>query len=132
VPVVFEPYQRLNGCVRFEAAPSAVDEIRAELERSGGLYSQGDCEFHSSGERTEIILRDVNASVLPLLKALRAAAKRGSLEGEIDVGSFRAGDLEDYCRFVLKGEEVWRLRPSLWNDVPEAQTAPAQPFERAA
>jgi len=132
VPVVFEPYQRLNGSVSFEAAPTALEEIRAELEPPGGLYSQGDYEIVSSGDRTEIILRDVNASVLPVLKALRAAAKRGSLDGEIDVSSFRAGDLEEYCRFVLKAGEVWRLRPSLWNDAPETQTPPGQPFGRAA
>jgi hypothetical protein len=132
VSLVFESYQRLNGSVRFEATSTGLDEIRAELERPGGLYPQGDCEIISSGNRTEIFFRDVNASVLAMLEALRGAAKQGSLEGEIDVSSFRAGDVEDYCRFAVKAGEVWLLRPSLWNDAPTTRTPPEQPFERAA
>lgn len=131
-PVVFEPYQRLNGSVSFEDGSSAGDQIRAVLERSGGLYSQGDYAINSSVIRTELVLRDVNASILPLVKTLCALAKPASLEGEIDVSSFRVGDIEDYCRFVFRAGQVWLLRPSLWSDTPETQTPPSQPLQWAA
>jgi hypothetical protein len=132
VPVVFEPYQRLNGGVRLEGTTVAADLLRATLERSEGLYAQGDYEVKTSLEAVELTLRDVNASILPLLKTLREVAKPGSLQGEIDISSFRAGDLEDYCRFVLRAGDTWLVRPSLWSDVPETQAPPTRPLERAA
>lgn len=132
MPVVFEPYQRLNGAVKFEGSPAAAEEVTDVLEHSLGLYSQGDFEITSSMEGVEITLRDLNADVLALVKVLREVAKPSSLQGEIDVSSFRAGDLEDYCRFVFRAEEVWLVRPSLWTDLPEAQAPPQPPIERAA
>ncbi len=132
VPVVFEPYQRLNGAVRFADSAVAAEAVRATLERSEGLYAQGEYAIRASMQGVEITLRDVNASVLPLVKALRDIAKPGSLQGEIDVTSFRAGDLEDYCRFVFRGGEIWLVRPSLWSDTPETQAPPSEPLRRAA
>jgi hypothetical protein len=50
------------------------------------------------------------------------------LEGEIDLTSFRPGDLEDYARFVLRGGEIWLLRPALWQELPAMeQTAAPEP-----
>ena len=132
VSVVFEPYQRLNGAVSFEGSPAAADEIKRVLEHWSGLYSPGDYEITSAVDRTEITLRDVNSSVLPLLKTLLSVAKPSTLQGEIDVSSFRTGDIEDYCRFVLRAEEVWLVRPSLWDEAPGSQEPPKQPLERAA
>ena len=81
----------------------------------------------------EIRMLDVNAGVLPLLKALQAKAEPpSSLDGEIDVSSFRSGDVEDYCRFVVRRGEVWVARPSLWSDLPQAKPEPTQPMEPAA
>lgn len=132
-PVVFEAYQRLNGRVKFSGAPEAADKIRAAAERSNGLYPEGEFETRVEGGQVEISLRDVNSSVLDLLLALREAANpAASLEGEIDVSSFRPGDLEDYCRFVMKDGEVWLVRPSLWSEEPEAQTASGRALESAA
>lgn len=130
IPMVFEPFQRLNGVARFEAFPTAADEVRSTLERCAGLYSQGDYQITCSLDRVEVELRDMNTSALALVKALLAVAKPGTLEGEIDVSSFRAGDLEDYGRFVFRAGEVWLLRPSLWSDGPETQAR--GPLERAA
>ena len=63
---------------------------------------------------------DLNCSVTALLRLLQEwAAPPGSLEGEIDVSSFRAGDVEDYCRFAFHAGEVWFVRPSLWRDAAE-------------
>ncbi|MBZ5563248.1 MAG: hypothetical protein LAP13_12620 [Acidobacteriia bacterium] len=132
VPVVFEPYQRLNGVVRFENSAVAAEVVRATLERSEGLYAQGEYAINVSMKGVEITLRDVNASVLPLVRTLRDVAVPGSLQGEIDVSSFRAGDLEDYCRFVFRNGEAWLVRPSLWSDLPEKQAPPSEPLERAA
>jgi len=132
VSVVPEPYQRLNGKFSFEGIPSAADDIRQLLERTAGLYSEGDFEIVARIDRIEVTLRDVNASVLPLVYALQVLAKPGSLEGEIDVSSFRAGDLDDYCRFAMRGGEAWLVRPSLWGGAAEPPPKPPQPLESVA
>jgi hypothetical protein len=132
VPIVFEPYQRLNGRVIFDGSSAAAEEVTDTLEHSLGLYSQGDYKITSTVDGVEIALQDVNADVLGLVKVVREVAKPGSLQGEIDVSSFRAGGLEDYCRFVFRTGEAWLVRPSLWTDVPEAQAPPHPPLERAA
>jgi hypothetical protein len=132
VAVVPEPYQRLNGKFSFEGIPTAADDIRELLERTAGLYSEGDFEIVARIDRIEVALRDVNASVLPLVYAAQVLAKPGSLEGEIDVSSFRAGDLDEYCRFAFRDGVVWLVRPSLWSGVSETQPTPPQPLERVA
>ncbi len=119
--------------MKFSGAPDAADKIWAATERSTGLYPEGEFESRVEGGQVEISLRDVNSSVLDLLMSLREAAKpSGSLEGEIDVSSFRPGDLEDYCRFVMKDGEVWLVRPSLWSELPEDQAAPGRTLQSAA
>ena len=132
VQVVFEPYQCLNGKVSFEGSPTAGDQIRALLEQTEGPYDQGEYAISSSVDTTEVTLRDLNVSILPLVTKLREIAKPGTLEGRIEVTSFRAGDFEDYCQFVFKGTETWLVQPSLWSDVPESAPTPGQPLERAA
>jgi hypothetical protein len=132
VSVVPEPYQRMNGKFSFEGVSTAADDIRELLERTAGLYSEGDFEIVARIDRIEVSLRDVNASVLPLVYALQVLARPGSLEGEIDVSSFRAGDLDGYCRFALRAGEAWLLRPTLWGGGFETQTPPPQPLERVA
>lgn len=116
ISLVFEPYQRLNGSVRFEGNPSAADDFRRILEKTSGSYSQGDYSISSFVERVEITLRDVNVDALTTINALRYMAKPGTLHGEIDVGSFRAGDLEDYCRFSFENGETLMARPVLWSE----------------
>jgi len=125
VGVVFEPFQKLNGSVSFEGSQAAADNIRKILESTAGQYSQGDYEISTSIDRVSLQLRDVNADVLSLVNALRYSARNGSLAGEIDVTSFRTGDLEDYCRFVFRGGETWLARPTLWSNEPETRPSPA-------
>jgi len=132
VPVVFEPFQRLNGAVKFETSGAAVEEVTDVLEHSMGLYSQGDYEITPWLGGVEVTLRDVNAEVLALVKVLRQVAEPGSLQGEIDVSSFRVGDLQDYARFIFRAGEAWLVRPSLWSDLPETEALPQPPLERAA
>jgi hypothetical protein len=132
VSVVFEPYQRLNGRLRFDGSSVAANEVRHTLESSLGSYSQGDYEITSAIDGVEVTLKDVNSSLLPILKTLREVAKAGSVQGEIDVSSFRAGDLEDYCRVVFRAGETWIVRPSLWSDAAETQAPPHEPLRRAA
>ena len=127
-PVVFDAYQRLNGVFRLQAGQAVVDEIRSTIERNGGLYPQGDLEVLVADRRIEVKLLDVNASVLPLLTVLRGKADpASSLEGEIDVSSFRSGDVEDYCRFILRAGEIWIARPELWADQPQTSSEPIAP-----
>jgi hypothetical protein len=132
VTLVFEPYQRLSGAVSFEAHPNAADDLRKIIDRTAGQYSQGDYAISSSIRRVDVTLRDVNADALTLVNALRYMAKAGTLTGEIDVGSFRAGDLEDFCRFSFRNGETWIARPILWSDTPEASASPADPVSKAA
>ena len=60
-----------------------------------------------------------------MVNALRYMAKEGSLNGEIDVTSFRVGDLEDYCRFSFRADGTWLARPQLWSDALDVAPAPA-------
>jgi hypothetical protein len=123
VPLVPEFYQRLNGVVRLRARPNGEENIRAVVERAVGLYPLGDFTMSTAGSQTELRLRDVNTSVVSLLQVLRVVAEpASSLEGEIDLTSFRPGDLEDYARFVLRGGEIWVLRPALWQELPATET----------
>ena len=121
VSVVPEEYQRLNGKFSFEGVPTAADDIRELLERTAGLYSEGDFEIVARVDRIEASLLDVNASVLPLVYALQVLAKPGTLVGEIDVSSFRAGDLEECCRFSFRNGEAWLVRPALWQSCAEEE-----------
>jgi len=132
VTLVFDPFQRLNGAVGFEGNPNSADDLRKILEKTSGEYSQGDYEISSSIRRVEITFRDVNADVLTIVNALRYMAKPGTLSGELDVSSFRAGDLEDYCRFSFRAGETWIARPVLWSDTPDASTSSADYITRAA
>ncbi|HUK31372.1 MAG TPA: hypothetical protein VLV89_09675, partial [Candidatus Acidoferrum sp.] len=110
-----------NGKFSFEGVPTAADDIRELLERTAGLYSEGDFEIVARVDRIEASLLDVNASVLPLVYALQVLAKPGTLVGEIDVSSFRAGDLEECCRFSFRNGEAWLVRPALWQSCAEAE-----------
>ena len=100
------------------------------IEKTAGEYSQGDYEIVSSIRRVEITFRDVNADVLTVVNALRYMAKAGTLSGEIDVTSFRAGDLEDYCRFSFRAGETWMARPILWSDTPDARSSRLTPCRK--
>jgi len=132
VTLVFEPYQRLNGALGFEGHPNSADDLRRILEKTSGEYSQGDYEINASIRRIEVTFRDVNADVLSVVNALRYMAKPGTLSGELDVSSFRSGDLEDYCRFSFRAGETWMARPSLWSDTPEVSAPAADYLPRVA
>jgi hypothetical protein len=132
VTLVFEPFQRLNGKVSFEGHPNVADDLRRLIDKTAGQYSQGDYAISSTIRGVEITLTDLNADALTLVNALRYMAKPGTLSGEVDVSSFRAGDLEDYCRFSFRAGETWMARPILWSDTPDAPASPAGPLSQAA
>jgi len=128
VPLVSDFYQCLNGVVRLRTRPKGEENIRAVVERAVGLYPLGDFVINGTEGQIELRLRDVNSSVISLLQVLRVVAEpASSLEGEIDVSSFRPGDLEDYARFVFRSGEIWLLRPALWQELPAADTAAPGP-----
>jgi hypothetical protein len=131
VVTVFDAYQRLNGTVKLHARPEFAEELRAAVEASGGLYPQGEFELRTVGSEIELSLCDLNCNVTVLLRLLQeSAAPPDSLEGEIDVSSFRAGDIGDYCRFVFRAGDAWLLRPALWREA--AETPPTSRESRAA
>ncbi len=132
VTLVFEPFQRLNGSVTFEGNPNAADDLRRIIDKTAGQYSQGDYAITSSIRQVDVTLRDVNADALTVVNALRYMAKLGTLSGEIDVSSFRAGDLEDYCRFSFRAGETWMARPILWSDAPDTPAVHAESQSQAA
>ena len=121
VNLVFEPYQRLNGAVGFEGQPDAAVGLRKIIDKTSGEYSQGDYEIVSSVGRVEVTIRDVNADALSIVNALRYMARSGTLSGELEVTSFRAGDMDDYCRFSFRCGEIWMARPVLWTDTPDLE-----------
>ena len=126
-PVVFDAYQRLNGVMNFKPRAGAVEKIQSVIGRFSGLYPEGEFEALQMGSKLEIRFFDVNASVLQLIETLKKQADPAtSLEGEIDVSSFRSGDVEEYCRFALRAGETWIARPTLWADLPRT------PDEKAA
>ncbi len=132
VTLVFEPFQRLNGSVTFEGNPNAADDLRRIIDKTAGQYSQGDYAITSSIRQVDVTLRDVNADALTVVNALRYMAKLGTLSGEINVSSFRAGDLEDYCRFSFRAGETWMARPILWSDAPDTPAVHAESQSQAA
>jgi len=132
VRLVFEPFQRLNGTVSFEGPPHCADNLRRVIDKTLGQYSQGEYAVSSSFCGFELTLRDVNADALTVVNALRYMAKPGTLSGEVDVSSFRAGDLEDYVRFAFRAGETWMARPVLWPDLPDSPVSPADPMPEAA
>ena len=132
VILVFEPFQRLNGAVSFDGDPNAAEDLRRILDKTAGEYSQGDYAISSSVSRVDVALRDANADALTVVNALRYMAKPSTLNGNIDISSFRVGDLEDYCRFSFRNGETWMARPQLWSDTPDASTLRADPVSQAA
>jgi len=132
ITLVFEPFQRLNGSAAFQGNPNAADDLRRIIDKTAGQYSQGDYAITALIRGVEVTLRDVNADALTVVNALRYMAKAATLNGEIDVTSFRAGDLEDYCRFSFRAGETWMARPTLWSDTPEIPAPPAVSASKAA
>ena len=124
VTLVFEPFQRLNGSATFEGHPNAADDLRRIIDKTSGQYSQGDYAITSSVERVQLTLRDVNADARSVVNALRYMSKVGTLTGEIEVSSFRLGDLDDYCRFSFRMGEIWMARPELWTEMAEENRQP--------
>lgn len=132
VNVVFEPFQRLNGAVSFECHPNAAEDLRRIFDKIAGEYSQGDYAITSTIGRVALTLKDVNADGLTVVNALRYMSKPGTLTGEIDVTSFRAGDMDDFCRFSFRAGETWVARPVLWPEAPEVPAPPANATAKAA
>ena len=132
VRLVFGPYQCLNGTVRFEGSPKSADDLRRLIDKTAGQYSQGDYQVSSADRGVDLTLRDVNADALSLVNGLRYMAAPGTLSGEIDISSFRAGDLDEYLRFSFRDGECWMARPVLWPDSPEESPLSRDAMPQAA
>ena len=132
VRLVFEPFERLNGQVTMECNPDCAEGLRRLLDKIAGEYSQGDYAIASTVSGISLTLRDVNADGVAVVNALRYMARPGTLNGEIDVTSFRAGDMDDYCRFSLRAGETWMARPVLWPETPETPAPTVGAMSKAA
>jgi hypothetical protein len=106
----------LNGEATFsasdlETAAAGLQELADTYE---GLHPEGDFVASVEGERVRISLRDVNLDGKLLVEALQRVAAPRSLEGRLDVGSFRELAPEQLVRILFEKGETWVQHPMLW------------------
>ncbi|MBK5098227.1 MAG: hypothetical protein JJE01_10625 [Gemmatimonadetes bacterium] len=115
--IVNEPWNhRLNGEVTLgagdlEAAAAGLQELADTYE---GLHPEGDYAASVEGDRVKVSLRDVNLDGKLLVEALQRLATPRSLEGRLDVGSFRELAPEQLVRILFEKGETWVQHPMLW------------------
>jgi len=115
--IVNEPWNhRLNGEVSFGA--SDLETVAAGLQELAdtyeGLHPEGDFVASVESERVKVSLRDVNLDGKLLVEALQRVSAPRSLEGRLDVGSFRELAPEQLVRILFEKGETWVQHPMLW------------------
>jgi len=115
--IVNEPWNhRLNGEVKFaagdpESAAAALQELADTYE---GLHPEGDFVASVVESRVKVELREVNLDGKLMVEALQRLANPRSLEGQLDVGSFRELAPEQLVRILFEKGETWVQHPMLW------------------
>ena len=115
--IVNEPWNhRLNGEVKFaagdpESAAAALQELADTYE---GLHPEGDFVASVVESRVTVKLREVNLDGKLMVEALQRLANPRSLEGQLDVGSFRELAPEQLVRILFEKGETWVQHPMLW------------------
>ena len=115
--IVNEPWNhRLNGEVKFaagdpESAAAALQELADTYE---GLHPEGDFVASVVESRVKVELREVNLDGKLMVEALQRLANARSLEGQLDVGSFRELAPEQLVRILFEKGETWVQHPMLW------------------
>ncbi len=115
--IVNEPWNhRLNGEVTFgtgdpESAAAGLQELADTYE---GLHPEGDFVASVEGSRVTVTLREVNLDGKLLVETLQRLASARSLEGRLDVGSFRELAPEQLVRILFEKGETWVQHPMLW------------------
>ena len=118
--IVSEPWNhRLNGELRFESAdpPAAAAKLQELADTYEGLHPEGEFEASAAGNGSEvrITLREVNLDGRLLVETLHRLAAPRSLEGRLDVGSFREFAPEQLVRILFEKGETWVQHPMLWS-----------------
>lgn len=115
--IVNEPWNhRLNGEVTFGAGDpeSAADGLQELADTYEGLHPEGDFVASVEGPRVTVTLREVNLDGKLLVETLQRLASARSLEGRLDVGSFRELAPEQLVRILFEKGETWVQHPMLW------------------
>ncbi len=116
--IVTEPWNhRLNGDVKFESRDpeAAAAQLRDLADTYEGLHPEGEFEPSVVGPAVSLALRDVNLDGKVLVEALQRLAIPRSLEGRVDVGSFRELAPEQLVRILFEKGETWVQHPMLWS-----------------
>lgn len=116
--IVNEPWNhRLNGEVSFESADAAAAaaELQELADTYEGLHPEGDFEASADGSTVTVTLREVNLDGNLLVEALQRLSISRSLDGRLDVGSFRELAPEQLVRILFEKGETWVQHPMLWS-----------------
>ena len=115
--IVNEPWNhRLNGEATFgasdlESAAAGLQELADTYE---GLHPEGDFVASVEGSLVNVTLREVNLDGKLLVETLQRLASSRSLEGQLDIGSFRELAPEQLVRILFEKGETWVQHPMLW------------------
>ena len=115
--IVNEPWNhRLNGEVTFGAGDpeSAADGLQELADTYEGLHPEGDFVASVEGSRVTVTLREVNLDGKLMVETLQRLASARSLEGRLDVGSFRELAPEQLVRILFEKGETRVQHPMLW------------------
>jgi hypothetical protein len=115
--LVTEPWNhRLNGEVTFRSkdATGAAGNLQDLADTYEGLHPEGDFTATAEGSDVRIVLEEVNLDGKKFVEALHRAAEPRSLEGRVDVGSFREQAPEALVRVLFEKGETWVQHPMLW------------------
>ena len=106
---------RVSGSVRFAAPPGAEGRLAELIDRFEGLYPAGTVEVAREGRDVRAELRAVNVGPRELLGRLRELADpTGSLDADLEVGSFVSHGGDRDFRLTVRAGEARAVRPSLW------------------
>lgn len=115
--IVNEPWNhRLNGEVTFGARDpdTAAAGLQEMADTYEGLHPEGDFVASVEEGRVKVSLREVNLDGKLLVETLQGLATPRSLEGRLDVGSFRELAPEQLVRILFEKGETWVQHPMLW------------------
>jgi hypothetical protein len=115
--IVNEPWNhKLNGEVTFGTGDpaSAAAGLQELADTYEGLHPEGDFVASVEGSRVTVTLREVNLDGKLLVETLQRLASSRSLEGRLDVGSFRELAPEQLVRILFEKGETWVQHPMLW------------------
>ena len=100
--------------LRSEEATAVSEQLQELADTYEGLHPEGDFEVSTDGSVVRVVLRDVNLDGKLLVERLHRVAAPRSLEGRLDVGSFREQAPEQLVRVLFERGETWVQHPMLW------------------